>query len=136
MTNGAAGAILDPHGRVLLVRENYERHRYSLPGGAIDAGETPEDACVREVREETGVVAQIDGRIGVYQLVGGWEIHLFACSIVTGTPALPDTGEISEIGWFRADAIPEPRSNLLHHALADVVAGARGVERRGLESIN
>ena len=136
MSGGAAAAIRDPHGRLLLIKENYDRRRYSLPGGAIDDGETPEQACLREVREETGIEARIDDRIGVYQLVDGWEVYLFACSIVDGSPMLPDGDEISEVGWFDADAIPAPWSNLLHHALPDVLAGARGIARRGLERIN
>ena len=136
MSGGAAAAILDARGRLLLIKENYGRRRYSLPGGAIEDGETPEKACLREVREETGVGAHIDHQIGLYQLLGGWEVYLFACSIVEGAPAVPDGDEISEVGWFDPSAIPEPQSNLLHHALADVVAGARRVERRDLEPIN
>ena len=136
MTGGAAAAIIDRRGRLLLIRENYERRRYSLPGGAIDDGETPEQACLREVREETLVDARIDGRIGLYQLAGGWDVHVFACSIVAGSPGLPDGDEIAEVGWFEPARIPEPRSNVLHHALADVLDGVRGVTRRGLEPIN
>ncbi|MGH3132911.1 MAG: hypothetical protein ACRDNY_04065 [Gaiellaceae bacterium] len=61
---------------------------------------------------------------------------LFRCSIVDGTPTLPDTGEIAEVGWFETDALPQPRSNILHHALADVVTGQRGVVRDDLPRIN
>lgn len=134
--NGAAAAIFDGAGRLLLIKENYDRRRYSLPGGRVEPGETPEEAVVREVREETGVGAQIDGRVGLYQLDNGFEVALYACSIVDGIPAVPEGDEIAEVGWFDPADIPEPRSNVLHHALADVLAGARDVERRGLERIN
>lgn len=51
----ADGVVMDEQGHVLLIRENYGKRRYGLPGGRVDAGETPEEAVVREVREETGL---------------------------------------------------------------------------------
>lgn len=79
---------------------------------------------------------EIDYLVGVYRLFGGLTVSLFRCVIVGGAPHLPGTGEIAEVGWFAAEDIPEPRSNLLHHALEDVVAGRRGVVRDGLPRIS
>ncbi|MBG0819978.1 NUDIX hydrolase [Planomonospora sp. ID91781] len=51
----AAGALFfDEHGRLLLVRPHYKDYR-DLPGGYIEPGETPFQACVREVHEELGI---------------------------------------------------------------------------------
>lgn len=133
---GAAAVILDSKGRVLLVRENYERRRFSVPGGAVRRGETPEEAVLREVLEETGVVAAIDGRIGTYQLDNGFVVHAFACSILSGTPHVPPTGEIAEVGWYRPDDVPRPVSNVLHYALPDAVAGVRDVLREDLPRVS
>lgn len=52
------GAVVhDRAGRLLLVQRGHDPHRgrWSLPGGRIEAGETSEQAVVREVREETGL---------------------------------------------------------------------------------
>lgn len=49
----AVAAVLDQLDRVLLVRQNYGRGWWALPGGEVDAGEQPADAAVREVEEET-----------------------------------------------------------------------------------
>lgn len=133
---GAAAAIVDADGRLLVVKENYDRRRYTLPGGAVETGETPLDAVVRETHEETGVSVRIDNVIGLYRLVNGFTATLFRCSIENGEPALPDTGEISAVEWLRFDEIPHPQSNLLHHALDDIVAGRSGVVRDGLPRIN
>jgi ADP-ribose pyrophosphatase YjhB (NUDIX family) len=132
---GAAAAILDSAGRLLLVKENYDRRRYSLPGGAVETSERPLDTVVREALEETGVAVRIEHLIGIYRLENGFTATLFRCSIADGEPALQVSGEIAEVGWFAPDDIPQPRSNLLHHALDDIVGGRRGVVRDGLPRI-
>lgn len=52
----AAGVLLrDGAGRVLLVQPAYKDY-WELPGGAVEAGESPYDAAVRELSEELGIV--------------------------------------------------------------------------------
>ena len=136
MWAGAACVILDARGRVLLIKENYERRRWGLPGGRIEDGESPWAAAVRETREETGVEAEIDHLIGVYGLDNGFYAYAFAAVIVAGEPSVPATGEIAEVVWHDARDLPRPRSNILHYAVADAVAGARGVIRTNLPRVS
>jgi 8-oxo-dGTP diphosphatase len=58
--------VLDPHDRVLLIRRGHEPYKghYALPGGFVEIGETVENACRRELLEETSV------RLGKLTLVG------------------------------------------------------------------
>jgi ADP-ribose pyrophosphatase YjhB (NUDIX family) len=128
--------IFDSEGRVLLVKENYDRRRWSLPGGAVEAGESDEDAAVREAAEETGLVIRIHHLVGSYGLDNGFSAVAFLCSIADGTPAVPATGELAEVRWWPAARLPWPRSNLLHYAVPDAVAGRRGVERVGLPRVS
>ncbi len=59
---------IDAKGRMLLIRRGHPPFmgKYALPGGFVDVGETVEDACRRELMEETGVKAGRLELIGVY----------------------------------------------------------------------
>jgi 8-oxo-dGTP pyrophosphatase MutT (NUDIX family) len=59
------GVVRDVAGRVLLV-EQRDDERWSTPGGAIEPDETPADAVVREVWEETGLLVAPVQVLGVY----------------------------------------------------------------------
>jgi ADP-ribose pyrophosphatase YjhB (NUDIX family) len=65
------GAVIhDAAGRLLLIQRGHDPHRglWSLPGGRIEPGESPEQAIVREVREETGldvVPGRLVGRVSI-----------------------------------------------------------------------
>lgn len=134
--HGAAAVIFDAQGRVLLVKENYDRRRYSLPGGAIEDAEAPHDAATRETWEETGIEVAVDHLVGLYRLDNGFVAYVFRCSIVAGSPICPDSGEIAEVGWYAADALPSPVSNVLHYGVRDAVAGLRGVIRDSLPRVS
>lgn len=60
--------VLDAKGRVLLIRRKNPpfKGQHALPGGFVDVGETVEDACRRELMEETGVAAGKLTLVGVY----------------------------------------------------------------------
>jgi 8-oxo-dGTP diphosphatase len=60
--------VFDAKGRLLLIRRGHLpfKGQYALPGGFVEVGETVEDACRRELMEETGVKAGRLELIGVY----------------------------------------------------------------------
>jgi 8-oxo-dGTP pyrophosphatase MutT (NUDIX family) len=63
----AAGALFtDAQGRIMMVRPTYKDY-WDIPGGYVEPGETPYEACVREVEEELGIRPPI-GRL----LVADW----------------------------------------------------------------
>jgi 8-oxo-dGTP pyrophosphatase MutT (NUDIX family) len=57
--------FFDQNGRVLLVK-NRDTNLWVLPGGAIEPCETPSDAAVREMWEETGLIVEPTEILGVY----------------------------------------------------------------------
>jgi 8-oxo-dGTP diphosphatase len=72
IVQGVGAVITDPAGRLLLVQRGHEpeKGRWSLPGGRIEPGETDQQAVVREVAEETGLVVTCGPLFGAIQLPG------------------------------------------------------------------
>ena len=58
---GAGALIRDEHGRVLLVQPTYQES-WEIPGGSVEADESPRAACVRELEEELGLRREV-GRL-------------------------------------------------------------------------
>jgi len=57
--------VTDGEGRIVLVKRK-DNDLWALPGGAMELGESIEQAAVREVLEETGLDVEIDYLVGVY----------------------------------------------------------------------
>jgi 8-oxo-dGTP pyrophosphatase MutT (NUDIX family) len=114
----ATAAIFDETGRLLLGRAA-DSGRWVTIGGAIDPGETPSEAAIREAREETGLSVTIRKLIGVFSgpdfLVthpNGDRTHyvttLFEARPTRGTP-VPDGQELSQLAyvtWQEAFELP------------------------------
>ena len=65
------GAVIIDDGKVLLIRRRYEplAGQWSLPGGAVDIGETLEAATAREMKEETGLDVEVGPVIEVFDRI-------------------------------------------------------------------
>ena len=61
----AGGCVFDDEGKVLLQRRGDSNH-WGFPGGAIELGETPEMAAIRELKEETGLDGKVSELLGIY----------------------------------------------------------------------
>ena len=55
----AGYGVLMRDGRIACARIGYDNFKYDLPGGAVDPGENPEQAVVREFGEETGLKVEV-----------------------------------------------------------------------------
>jgi 8-oxo-dGTP diphosphatase len=97
-------AIIFEEGRVLLAHRN-DIDWWNLPGGGMEAGETVEEAMIREAREETGLEVAIERLVGVYSKPQKNEVVLaLRCRIIGGT--LIATEESRECRFFAPNALP------------------------------
>lgn len=58
--------IIEVGAHIVLVQRKYPPPGWAIPGGFIDAGETAQDAAVREALEETGLRVTLTALLGVY----------------------------------------------------------------------
>lgn len=124
---GAACAIFDSAGRVLLVRHTYGRLNWELPGGGCLPGEPPSRGAERELQEETGLSLRDGSLSGVYFEPGhdfGPVIHFvfrFASPAAAEPVARPP--EIGAVGWFELDDMPAPMSDFTETRVRDALTG-------------
>lgn len=109
-TLGSQVRLVRDDGRILLVKASY-RWRWSMPGGLLDKGETPEQTALRETKEETGLDIELLGPPQVLVETDMQRVNF----IFDGVPApgvdpdalTPQASEILEIGWFDQEELPE-----------------------------
>ena len=99
--NGAAAIIMSDN-KLLMVRGK-GTSSWSIPSGGIEAGETAEEACVREVWEETGYRVDISKLLHIKKaLIGNYYVttSYFLCYVIDGQITYHDPDEIiEEIAW-------------------------------------
>jgi mutator protein MutT len=115
---GVGGVVLVGD-RVLLVRRGKEplRGRWVIPGGTVELGETLQEAVVREVEEETGLVVRPREVVLVFDRIqregGAVDYHYviidYVCDYVSGEPrAGSDADEVALVGRDEIDAYDLP----------------------------
>ncbi|WP_263166007.1 (deoxy)nucleoside triphosphate pyrophosphohydrolase [Streptomyces sp. SCSIO ZS0520] len=122
------GAALCDGGRLLAARRSAPPELaggWELPGGKVEPGERPEQALVRELREELGVEAEVRTRVpGSFPLRPGYVLEVWTARLCAGEPRpLQDhdalrwltPGEIWSVDWLDVD---RPAVTAVRHHLA------------------
>lgn len=126
MTLGVRVVATDREGRVMLVKHTYLAGWW-LPGGGVDRGETTQDAAVRELREETGLIATAPPRlISIHsneRFFRGDHVVVYGVDAFE-TGERTSHGEIAEIGWFSPTALPEDTHRTTRLRLDEIFGGA------------
>ncbi|MBX3061722.1 MAG: NUDIX domain-containing protein [Anaerolineae bacterium] len=114
--------LIQRKGKLLLHRRKgmHGKGTWSVAGGHLEYGETPEDCAIREVWEEMGI------RIGEVSFVGitndvftDTGLHYITiwmrAALIEGDPVVAAPEEVEEIGWFSLGGLPQPLFLPLEH---------------------
>ncbi|KWW97984.1 NUDIX hydrolase [Carbonactinospora thermoautotrophica] len=105
-----AAAIVVDDGRVLMVRRRVKEGSLSwqFPAGEVEAGESAEQAAVRETQEEVGVTVKASKVLGerIHPVTGRTMIYV-ACEMVDGRAHVVDAEEIAEVAWIEHRQLTE-----------------------------
>ena len=117
-TIDVVAAIIQKDGYIFATQRGYGEYKdwWEFPGGKIEAGETPEEALVREIREELDTVISVGNEIIVVDYdYPSFHLHMhcFLCSIVAGSLELLEheaarwlhSEELDSVKWLPADQI-------------------------------
>ena len=103
--------IFNERGEVLLQCKSrgFGAGKWNGPGGKQNKGETIEEATIREMKEETGVIVRNLKKMGELEFIfidneeSNFLTHVFVCHDWAGSPK--DLGE-GELRWFKIDKVP------------------------------
>jgi 8-oxo-dGTP pyrophosphatase MutT (NUDIX family) len=132
MTLGVRAFVIDPDGRIFLVKHSYVSG-WHLPGGGVEPGETLIDALIRELREEGNLEPTAPPRLhGMFfndRLSPRDHVAVFVLRDFrqVGEP-VPDY-EIVAHGWFALEELPNDTTAPTRARIAEILGGAPVTER-------
>ena len=134
-TDQTVAAVVPRDGRYLIVEERASGAMViTQPGGHIEAGESPEEAVVRETLEETGCLVDVESLLGVYLWIHPQSRQQFlrivyVASLVSDDRSLPLEEGVHAVHWYSLDDLRRRRQSLRNpvvlRCIDDYVAGVR-----------
>lgn len=126
-TFGVNVAVLQDNQVLLIKRRDFPV--WSLPGGAIDNGESVAQAAIRETREETGLEVVLDRLVGVYSRpnwrLGGDHNIVFTAKPIGGMLRTA-TSETVDTQYYNVTNIPADLLWYHHQRIVDALSGVLG----------
>lgn len=121
---GSAAAIFDCKGNILMVKHDYGKFNWELPGGHAELNESLGETAVREVLEETGLRVITERLTGLYyETYADMHHTVFICrkmdELAIPNPSSP---EISECRYWNVNALPRPISSFTIQRIRDAIA--------------
>jgi 8-oxo-dGTP pyrophosphatase MutT (NUDIX family) len=126
LTLGGQVCVIDEAGRVLLVRHGY-RPGWHFPGGGVEIGENAVDAALRELTEETGVVARgaptLHGIFNHSAQFRGDHIVVYVVRTFEQRHIPPANLEIAEQRFFAPAELPDGTTDGTRRRVAEILDG-------------
>lgn len=121
--------------QVLLVKRR-DVPVWVLPGGGIDPRETPQEAVIREVFEETGLSVTVHRHVGTYTPINRLAnlTYLYECRIETG--CLTTGTETCDLAFFHLTHLPSPFFFLHRDWLNDAMTHSSETIQKPLDQVN
>ncbi len=125
-----AGCVIYEDGRYLLIQERQPRAYglWNLPAGHVDKDEAIESAAIRETKEETGYIVELDDKVGIYHEDAKRPVkHAYRAHVVGGKVIL-SSDEVIQVRWLTYAEIQvlhesaEIRAEWIWRAISDVEA--------------
>jgi 8-oxo-dGTP pyrophosphatase MutT (NUDIX family) len=132
--DGAMAFVFDkPKKKILLVKRR-DVQIWVIPGGGIEDGETPEEAAVREVKEENGYEIEIVRKIAEYSWKGnGRKSYLYEGRVIGGKATL--SNESKAVEFYEMTRLPELLHPLIPDWLQDYKKDSKKVIRREMQGV-
>ena len=132
LTLGVRAVVIDPAGRVFLVKHSYVAG-WHLPGGGVETGETVPEALGRELFEEGGITAHgtpvLHGIFFNARVSRRDHVMVYVVRDFTQAGGPRHAHEIVDHGFFALDALPPETTRGTRARLDEVLKGAPTSER-------
>jgi 8-oxo-dGTP pyrophosphatase MutT (NUDIX family) len=126
----AIGIILTHDKSEVLLVKRRDLPIWVLPGGGIECGESPQEALIREVEEETGLTVSIQRHCAEYTPINrlSTQTSIFLCSPLSGTLSL--SSETDDIAYHPLNNLPPSLFHLHAHWLQESLSSETLIQRQ------
>lgn len=124
---GVGALIFNEDGKMLLAlrgkKAKNEVGKWEIPGGAVEFGETIEQALKREIKEELDIEIELGEMLQLCDHIipedkQHWVSPTYICKVVSGVPKNLEPGKCDQIGWFSVEEAEKmPLSIVTQHDL-------------------
>jgi 8-oxo-dGTP diphosphatase len=131
--SSAIGIVFTDDQQHVLLIKRCDVPVWVFPGGGIEEGESPEEAVVREVKEETGLSVAVSRKIGEYTPLNCLSnyTHVFECKILNGE--LSTGEETRNLGFYPLSETPYPFLHVHQYWLDDALVYSPELIRKPVE---
>jgi 8-oxo-dGTP pyrophosphatase MutT (NUDIX family) len=117
---GSTGIVFRNNNKEILLVKRRDIPIWVLPGGGVEKDETPEQAVIREVKEETGFNVAVERKVGEYKHPKSEKVNnTFTCTIQSGEATL--SVESKAIKYFEITNLPQMLSPYVRDLIEDAL---------------